>query len=130
MLSTVFLMLCLCFSSNYTHSMTECFSTSILKASSNLLAKNCLFSLVCSMVNEDLTWAGHFHNHNQPPFPLLFCDLQFTLLKKQNPLTQILMHNTIHLICFHQVALLWLVSQYLKFCLVYICFSEYTLFVS
>jgi hypothetical protein len=70
------------------------------------------------------------HNHYPTTLiPSSYGDLQFTLLKKQNPLTRRLTHNTNQLNYFYHKALLWLVSPHLKFC-PYIYFCECVLFMS
>lgn len=123
MFSVVFPMLCLCFFSNYMYSMLGVFFYFNPKSLFQGVSKESSIFPCLWHDKQRSEWAGHFHNQHKPFFCFLFCDLQFTLLEKQNPLTQILMHHTIHLIYFYQVALLRLVSQCLKCCLVHIYLS-------
>ena len=57
---------------------------------------------------EDLKGTGHFHNQHPTICPSLcvcVCGLQFILLKTQNPLILIFLHNAIRSIDFYQMDL-------------------------
>lgn len=105
---------CVCAFSQIIHILHhECLSVSTLKASSTLSVKSDLIPLVHSMISEDLKGTGHFHNQHPTICPSLcvcVCGLQFILLKTQNPLILIFLHNAIRSIDFYQMDLPWLVS--------------------